>query len=94
MDLKSYYRKIREVELAIEDEWPLVVSLATRDGGRAGVLTEVPRMLAAKLIVDGIAVIAEAIVAKRHRAAQAEARRVAGQKQAGSRIEIQLTPDA
>ena len=94
MDLKSYYRKIREIEQAIDEEFPIVVSKETRDGGRAGVFTEVPRVLAAKLIVDGIAEIAEAIVAKRHRDSQAEARRVAGQKQAGSRIEIQLTPDA
>jgi hypothetical protein len=90
MDLRAYYRRIREIEETIDDEWPIVISKATRDGGRAGVLSEVPRFLAAKLIVEGIAEIADAIAAKKHRREQEEARRVAGQKQSGSRIEIQL----
>ena len=53
MNLRSYYQKIRETveSLGPGDVW--VESLATRDGGRAGVFTQVSRQLAAKLIVDG-----------------------------------------
>ena len=36
----------------------MVVSLETSDGGRAGVLCEVSRTVAAKMIVDGRAVLA------------------------------------
>ena len=53
MDLRQYYRKIREVEANITDEFPLLASLATEDGGRAGVVSEVSRHQAARLIVEG-----------------------------------------
>jgi hypothetical protein len=60
MNLRSYYQKIRETAQGIEagDVW--VESLETRDGGKAGVFTEVSRQLAAKLIVDGKAKLADA----------------------------------
>src|ERR1043166_7666623 len=48
MDLRHYYRKIREMESNITDEYPLVVSFETGDGGKSGICTEVPRRLAAK----------------------------------------------
>ena len=55
MDLRNYYQKIREVEAKIPGAYALVVSLATPDGGKAGLVTEAPRRLAAKMIVDGTA---------------------------------------
>jgi hypothetical protein len=58
MDLKIYYQKIRECETKILEDFPVVVSKETGDGGKAGTLTEVPKALAAKLIVDGIAALA------------------------------------
>lgn len=58
MDLKAYYRRIREMEAAIEEEFPVVKSHATEDGGNAGKLTEVPRAVAARMITDGIAELA------------------------------------
>jgi hypothetical protein len=59
MNLRSYYEKIRQAAAELEpgDVW--VESLATMDGGRAGVFTQVPRQLAAKLIVDGKAKLAD-----------------------------------
>jgi hypothetical protein len=60
MDLKSYYRKIRETEQSIVEEYPIVVSRESTDGGKAGALTEVSRTLAARLIVDGSAELAGA----------------------------------
>ena len=53
MDLRQYYRTIREVEATIPDAFPLVASLATEDGGRAGVISEVSRYQAARTIVEG-----------------------------------------
>lgn len=58
MDLKSYYQKLRELEGALPSDYVVVVSKETPDGGRAGTLTEVPRRLAAKLILDGAAELA------------------------------------
>ena len=58
MDLKIYYQKIREVEARIEEQFPIVISKETADGGHAGTATEVPRRLAAKMIVEGLARIA------------------------------------
>ena len=35
MDLKAYYKKIRDVEAAIDEEFPIVKSLAQEVGGPA-----------------------------------------------------------
>jgi hypothetical protein len=53
MDLREYYRTIRDKEREIAEPFVTVVSLKTLDGGRAGRKTIVPRTVAAKLIVDG-----------------------------------------
>ena len=75
MNLRSYYQKIRETAEGIEagDVW--VESLATADGGKAGMFTQVPRQLAAKLIVDSkvrIADPAAALEFERRRTAMQE----------------------
>ena len=53
MDLRAYYKKIREFESTIDEADVVVVSHATRDGGRDGVRTEVPRGVAARMLADG-----------------------------------------
>ena len=50
MDLRVYYQKIRDIESKIAHEFPVVKSLETSDGGKPGILTEVPRRIAAKLV--------------------------------------------
>ena len=64
MDLRSYYQRIRETMagLGTGDVW--VESVATADGGKAGVFTQVPAQLAAKLIVDGKAKLADVAAAQ------------------------------
>lgn len=52
MNLKDYYKAISHVEAEIPDEFAFVVSLPTDNGGRGGVVAEVTRATAAKLIVD------------------------------------------
>ena len=55
MDLRIYYQKLRDMEAKIPEEFPTVVSRETPDGGKAGTKTQVPRRMAAKLIVEGLA---------------------------------------
>ena len=52
MDLRVYYQKLRETEADIESDPVLIFSLDTPDGGRAGVVAEVARSVAARMIVD------------------------------------------
>jgi len=60
MDLRQYFRKIREIESSIEDRDALVSSLETPEGGKAGIVSEVSRPIAAKMIAEGRAVLATA----------------------------------
>jgi len=89
MDLQLYYHKIREVESKIADEFPLVVSNETADGGRDGRKTEVPRRLAAKMVVEGLARLANADEVKAYRSLLAEAKRMA--EQAAQAAKLQFT---
>ena len=52
MDLRQFYQKMRKVEQGIAEPHVIVVSLDTPDGGKSGVMTEVQRELAAKLMVE------------------------------------------
>jgi hypothetical protein len=58
MDLRVYYRKIRKIEAELPEPFVVVLSRETPDGGKPGVKTEVPRSLAAKLIVEDQATLA------------------------------------
>lgn len=52
MDLRAYYRRIRDIAAEMHEDSVVIVSRATSDGGRAGVKTDVPRAVAAKLIAE------------------------------------------
>ena len=78
MDLKSYYRLIREEAAKLGEGDQVVVSLATKDGGREGVVSEAPREIAAKLIVE-----------QRARLASEEEREAYFAKQAAEREEYE-----
>ena len=59
MDLQIYYQKIRDMETKITDEFPLMVSVETSDGGKGGTKTEVPRGgWRPTLLVEGLARLA------------------------------------
>jgi hypothetical protein len=88
MDLHLYYQKIRDQEAAIPEEFPVVVSHDTADGGKAGHQTEVPRRLAAKLIVEGVARLANNAEAQTFRDLQAEAKRAADQLAAAAKVQL------
>jgi hypothetical protein len=93
MELKVYYQKLRQVEGSITEPYVVVASLETPDGGRAGVLTEVPRALAAKLIVEGGARLATGEESLEFREQVAEAKRLAEQSAAASRIQVTVVSE-
>ena len=59
MELREYYRKVREVEAGIVEPFVTVVSRKTPEAGRKGLKTMVTRAVAARLIVDGKADLEE-----------------------------------
>lgn len=58
MDLRAYYQKIRNIEAELTEPFVVVISRRTEEGGKAGVRSEVPKKLAAKLIAEERAVAA------------------------------------
>ena len=89
MDLQLYYQKIREWEAKIADEFTIVISNETADGGKGGRKTEVPRRVAAKMVVEGLARLANAEEIKAYKAMMAEAKRLA--EQAAQAAKLQFT---
>jgi len=94
MDLRLYYQKIRETESRIADPFPVVVSIETPDGGRAGTCTEVSRAIAAKLIVDGTAQVAPADQARKFRDQQAESKRLADEIAEAAKVQVTVLSQA
>jgi hypothetical protein len=94
MDLRVYYQKIRETVAKYPDKDVVIVSRATGDGGRSGVCTEVPKEIAAVMVVEGTADVAEEHVAEAYRKAVAEARLLAEEQVAASRVPLSLVSTA
>ena len=94
MDLKAYYRRIREQEAALEADFVVMKSLATESGGKEGVLTEVARAVGAQMIVDGKAEIASAKEAESFRAAKEEARAREAEQRRASQIQFSVISEA
>jgi hypothetical protein len=94
MNLKTYYQKMREVEASINHPFVVLVSHVTSDGGKEGLLTEVPKELAAKMIADGRAHAANDDVARDFHEKKAEAKRVADSEAAANRMQVTLVPTA
>jgi hypothetical protein len=92
MDLRTYYQKIRDVESKILDEFAIVVSLETADGGKAGTFAEVSPGIAAKMLVDGVVRLALSEEAAAFRARQEEAWRTAEQETAARRVQLSVMP--
>lgn len=92
MDLKQYYQKIREIETGIREQFVVVESLETPDGGKAGTYTEVAPKVAAKMVVDRVARLVKPEAAKRWREEQAEAQRAAEQAAAAGKVQLSVVP--
>jgi hypothetical protein len=94
MDLKAYYQKMRQIEASLGEAHVVVVSQETPDGGRAGVRTEVPRLVAAKMIVEGRARLATAEEASEYREQTAAAKQAAEQAASANRMQITVISEA
>jgi len=88
MDLKEYYQKLRQAEGSLPEQDAVIVSLKTPDGGRAGVMTEAPRAIAAKLMLEGGARLATEEETEQFREQNSERRLLAEQAAAASRIQV------
>jgi hypothetical protein len=92
MDLRVYYSKVREAEATLTEEHPVMVSLATSEGGKAGVRTETPKHIAARLIAEGRARVATPEEAEQFRELHREARARYEQQEASRRIQVVMIP--
>jgi len=93
MDLKQYFRKIRQVEAGLIDRFPLLVSLETPDGGKPGLVSEASREQAAKMIVEGRAVLASEEEKELYREQQADAKEAAAKAELGKRVKVAIITD-
>lgn len=94
MDVKQYYRKVREVEVTVSDPYPLVMSLETSDGGKAGRVSEVSRELAAKLIVEGRVVLASEQDKELYHQRQAAMKKAADKAEFARRVQVAIVSDS
>jgi hypothetical protein len=92
MDLRAYYRKLREVEGTITEEHVVLVSMATPEGGKAGVRTEAPKAIAAKLIAEGRARLANADETEEFRSGLRLAKEKFDQEEAARRMQVVVIP--
>jgi hypothetical protein len=53
MDVKEYFRQLNKKEKEIQADHVLVKSRETEDGGRPGIISEVSRRNACRLILEG-----------------------------------------
>ncbi|HYL37179.1 MAG TPA: hypothetical protein VEV17_14780 [Bryobacteraceae bacterium] len=94
MDLKLFYQKLRKIEQEIADPHVIVVSHETPDGGRAGQRVEVPRGIAARLLLEGKARLANAEESAEFRAMAEAVRHEAEQRAAAERVQVNVITEA
>jgi hypothetical protein len=92
--LRAYFQKIRDTAAKYPDKDLVIVSRATGDGGKSGVWTEVPKDVAAMMVVEGTADVATADVAEEYRKTVAAARRQAEEQLAATRVPLSLVTTA
>jgi lipase chaperone LimK len=92
MDLKTYYQRIRAAESELEGMDVMVTSLATPDGGRAGIVNLVRREIAARLLVDKKVRLATEDEAKEYQRAAAELRRQGELERSAQQIQVVVIP--
>jgi hypothetical protein len=92
MDLRSYYKKVREAEATLKGSEAVLVSLATCEGGKEGVRTEAPRSVAARLIAEGRARAATEEEALEFRECLRAGRERYEQDEAARRVQLVMMP--
>jgi len=92
MDLRAYYQKVRETEAGMASPHVVVVSLATPDGGKPGVATEVPTPIAARMVVEGAARQATEAEVCAFRERRVAAKQAADDAAAANRVQVVIVP--
>jgi hypothetical protein len=92
MDLRTWYRKVRDAEAALTGEHFVLVSLATSEGGKDGVRTEAPRSIAAKLIAEARARVASDEEAREFHEANRVALQNHVEEEAAKRVQVMVIP--
>jgi hypothetical protein len=90
VDLRQYFKKLRDTENGLADRYPLVVSLETSDGGTAGTVSEVTREQAAKLIVENCARLANEAEKKIYFDKQASEKKAADRAEMARRVQVTI----
>jgi hypothetical protein len=94
MDLKVYYQKVRETAASYQERDVVVVSRATGDGGKPGVLTEVPKEVAAMMVVEGTAQPASVEQAAAFRQARADEKQRVERELAAAKMPLSVVTTA
>jgi hypothetical protein len=94
MNLKAYYHKIREVESSLVEPFVVLISHETSDGGKDGLLTEVSKAVAAKMLADGRGRLASEEATRTFQEKKAEAKRAADTEGAANRMQVTVAPAA
>jgi hypothetical protein len=92
MDVRQYYKKLRELEAGMKEANVVVVSYETPDGGKAGVMTEVPRRNACQLLLEGRAREASEAEAEAYRQNETAKREEFKRIQAAGKVQFKLVP--
>jgi hypothetical protein len=93
MDLRRYYQELRQKEAEIEGKDIYVVSLETADGGRAGVITQVPKAVGCRLIVEGKARLATREEAEQYEQEEEKKRAAIEHQEYARRIQVQVVAE-
>src|SRR5437764_10984463 len=84
---------MRTIEATIPGDHAVVVSSETSDGGVPGQFSEVSRELAAKLVVQGKARLADEDEAEQFRSEVRAAKQVADELAMRARVQVNLLPE-
>ncbi len=93
MDLRHYYAEVAATEETIEGEDALIVSRPTGDGGKAGVISEVPKGIAARLVVEKKARLATPDEVEFYRLEQAEGHKLRQEAALAQRVQVTLVSE-
>lgn len=94
MNLRTYYQKVKDIEQTLVEPFVILVSHETADGGKEGVLTEVSKPLAARMIADGRARPASEGAAKEFYEKNTEAKRQADQEATANKMQVTVVSAA
>lgn len=93
MDLRLFYQRVRQLEKEMPGSHVVVVSNETPDGGKAGQTSEVPKGVAARMIVEGKARLASAEERACHEAEVVRSMEAARRRELTGKAQARLLSD-